>query len=172
MHPQRVALWHLYAHSDESACVLYYPSSVNLEMMSEEENEQLDDRIIETYHLDETFIIQYWTWIKRLVQGDWGYSQVHGEDVLSALLRRLPITVELAIYTMLCFIPLGLISGVQAGANRRGKGNSAFQIRCLHRYLYSSFCYGAGIDVDFLCRNSLVSTATIGDSKLAFRSIR
>jgi peptide/nickel transport system permease protein len=106
---------------------LYYASSVNLEMMSEEENEQLDDRIIETYHLDETFIIQYWTWIKRLVQGDWGYSQVHGEDVLSALLRRLPITVELAIYTMLCFIPLGLISGVQAGANRRGRGDSAFR---------------------------------------------
>jgi peptide/nickel transport system permease protein len=41
-----------------------------------------------------------------------------GEDVLTALIRRTPVTAELTIYSVLLFIPIGLISGVVAGWKR------------------------------------------------------
>ncbi len=111
----------------EMRATLYYPSNVSLEMITVEELQRLNDRIIETYHLNEPYFVQYFTWVSNLVVGDWGYSPVHREDVLPALLRRLPITGELAFYTLIFFIPLGLISGVQAGANWRRNSDNVFR---------------------------------------------
>ena len=56
--------------------------------------------------------IQYAYWIKSLLRGSWGYSPSMNMDVLPALLRRTPATLELTFYSLLIFIPLGLASGV------------------------------------------------------------
>lgn len=105
----------------EVRATLYYPSSVSLELMSAEEVQKLNDRITSTYHLGDPYIVQYWSWVKNLAQGNWGYSPVHREDVLPALLRRVPVTMELGFYSMLLFIPFGLYSGLQAGVHWKGK---------------------------------------------------
>jgi peptide/nickel transport system permease protein len=66
------------------------------------------------------FPVQYGRWIWRLVQGEWGYSPLLRDDVLDLLLQRTPATVELALYSFLLFLPLGLASGALAGW-RRGR---------------------------------------------------
>jgi len=41
-------------------------------------------------------------------------------DAFEALLRRTPVTAELTLYTLLLFIPLGVISGLRAGWRKGG----------------------------------------------------
>ena len=71
--------------------------------------------IMKDHHLDEPYLVQYGYWIGGLFKGDWGYSQSLQEDVLQALLRRTPVTLELGLFSLLAFIPLGIWSGLLAG---------------------------------------------------------
>jgi len=85
------------------------------------------DGYIKQYHLDEPFPIQYYFWIKNLINGDWGYSPSLNESVLPALLRRTPATLELTLYSLLLFIPLGLVSGTLAGWKPLRFGDNLFR---------------------------------------------
>ncbi len=71
--------------------------------------------MIRDHHLDDPFPIQYGYWMGSLLAGTWGYSPTLQDDVLHALLQRTPVTLELALYSLLIFIPLGLGSGLRAG---------------------------------------------------------
>jgi ABC-type dipeptide/oligopeptide/nickel transport system permease component len=90
-------------------------------------SEQLIARYIATYHLAEPYPTQYFYWVKSLVQGTWGYSPIMQEDVLPALVRRTPATLELTLYALLLFIPLGLASGVLAGWRQYGWVDNIFR---------------------------------------------
>src|SRR5512143_96015 len=76
--------------------------------------------VIRDHHLDAPFLIQYGYWLASLFGGTWGYSPTLQENVLPALLRRTPVTLELALYALLVAIPLGLWAGVTAGWKPRG----------------------------------------------------
>ena len=67
------------------------------------------------YHLKDQYLVQYGYWVRDLVTGSWGYSPTLRADVLSELIRRTPATLELAIYSLLLLIPLGLANGLVAG---------------------------------------------------------
>jgi peptide/nickel transport system permease protein len=97
---------------------LYFPQGLNTDRLSNEELERYTNMIIKKYKLDSPFPIQYATWAINLLGGNWGWSPVLGEDVLPALLRRTPVSAELALYSMLAFIPLGLLNGVNAGTKK------------------------------------------------------
>jgi peptide/nickel transport system permease protein len=112
----------------EMRATLYYSSGVNLDRMTDEEIRQMNDRIIERHHLDEPFPVQYGIWAWNLVRGDWGWSAVHREKVLAALMRRSPVTAELALFSLLFFIPLGMISGVRAGARKDSRQDARFRL--------------------------------------------
>ena len=112
----------------EVRATLYYPSGINLDLMTDEEILRLNNGIIKRHHLAESFPFQYGSWAINLLRGDWGYSPLHREDVLTALLRRSPVTAELAFYSMLFFIPLGLISGVRAGVNKNSGIDARFRL--------------------------------------------
>ncbi|MFN2270519.1 MAG: ABC transporter permease [Anaerolineae bacterium] len=74
--------------------------------------------IIREHGLDDPYPVQYVRWLLSLVQGDWGWSPTLSEEVLAALVKRTPVTIELTLYSVLLFIPIGLISGVVAGWKR------------------------------------------------------
>jgi peptide/nickel transport system permease protein len=69
--------------------------------------------------LDQPLVIQYFTYLGNLLQGDLGTSQQSGRPVLTDLLDYVPATLELAIPTMLLAIMisagLGLVAAVQHG---------------------------------------------------------
>lgn len=69
------------------------------------------DNAIEMYGLDDPFPIQYGRWLGNLTQGDWGYSSLLRTEVLTALAIRSPATLELTLYSILIYIPLGLLLG-------------------------------------------------------------
>jgi ABC-type dipeptide/oligopeptide/nickel transport system permease component len=95
----------------EARARLYLPPGKGGERASE----ALINVLIRKYHLDAPFPIQYAYWASSLVHGSWGYSPTLRGEVLPELLRRTPVTLELAIYSLLLLIPLGLASGLMAG---------------------------------------------------------
>jgi ABC-type dipeptide/oligopeptide/nickel transport system permease component len=88
---------------------------------------RLTELSIKKYHLRDPYLVQYGFWVKSLLQGTWGYSPTIHENVLPALLRRTPATAELTLYSVLFFIPLGLVSGVFAGWRQRRAFDNTFR---------------------------------------------
>ncbi|MBN2548541.1 MAG: ABC transporter permease [Anaerolineales bacterium] len=87
-------------------------------MVSEMTREQLYQAAkptIEKHHLEDPFPVQYAYWVVNVFSHGGGYSPTMKGEVFSALLRRTPVTAELTLYSLLLFIPLGVVSGLRAG---------------------------------------------------------
>jgi len=74
------------------------------------------DQVIEKHGLNDPFYIQYVRWMNELLHGNLGYSKTGKGAVLECILRRLPATVEITLYsapvTILVGIYLGVLSAV------------------------------------------------------------
>lgn len=73
------------------------------------------------YHLDEPFLAQYWHWLTNLLHFDFGRSiSVQTDtDVQTLIGDRMAVSVELALYTIVLIVcvgvPLGMIAGIRRG---------------------------------------------------------
>jgi peptide/nickel transport system permease protein len=69
--------------------------------------------------LDEPLSWQYFHWLGGVLAGDFGRSFRTGEPVLSAILQRLPVTLELMLFAQLIALaigtPLGILCAVRNG---------------------------------------------------------
>jgi peptide/nickel transport system permease protein len=69
------------------------------------------------FGLDQPWWVQYGRWVGSLVQGDLGTSWRTGKPVVSLILERLPVTVELTVlavaFAMLLGIPAGIVSATR-----------------------------------------------------------
>lgn len=67
--------------------------------------------------LDQPFLVQYFTWLGRMLRGDMGTSYVTGESVFSAFVAKLPATLLLTflsiVVTILISIPLGILTAIK-----------------------------------------------------------
>ncbi len=81
--------------------------------MTAEDLERLRNR----YGLDDPIYIQYLSWARDLLQGDWGTSFNTGQPVLTMIGERLPTTLLLTGLafgaTVLIAIPVGILSAVR-----------------------------------------------------------
>lgn len=99
--------------------ILQLPSELRAEVympsvrpsITMEERAEMVRKIIERYGLDDPFPVQYVTWVRNLVSGEWGYSPTWQQPVLEGLLRRTPASVELAIAAMIPAVILALTLG-------------------------------------------------------------
>jgi peptide/nickel transport system permease protein len=110
----------------DARATLYFPPRMG--PMTEEQLKRLTEITIKRYHLQDPFLVQYGYWMKSLLTGSWGYSPSMKEEVLPALVSRTPATLELTFYSLLIFIPLGLVSGVIAGWKPYGWRDNLFRI--------------------------------------------
>ena len=75
-------------------------------------------RLEALYGLDKPLYVQYWDWLTRLVQLDFGQSMsADARPVLDKILERLPLTVGMNVIslllTLLLAIPLGILSALR-----------------------------------------------------------
>lgn len=70
--------------------------------------------------LNDPFVVQFYTFITRAVQGDFGISYRLQEPVMKLILSRLPATLELALVSGTVAFVLGVGFGVYTALNRRG----------------------------------------------------
>ncbi len=83
--------------------------------LSDEEVEYSLDHIIEEYGFNESLLNQYKNWAIGLLSGNLGLSNIFGNEVLEIIKSRIPITLELLTYSILFYIPVGIIVGAIAG---------------------------------------------------------
>jgi peptide/nickel transport system permease protein len=109
--------------------LLYLPKKAQLEVpwMSMDDLRQATERYIQEYHLEDPFPVQYAYWVVSVFTHGGGYSPSLEGEVFDALLRRTPVTAELTLYSLLLFIPLGVVSGLRAGWRQGGPLDSRFR---------------------------------------------
>lgn len=93
---------------------LYMPPNTP-RLQTAEARENIVRRIIAENGLDQPYWVQYTRWLVRLLQGDWGYSPSFNTEVSQLIRQRLPVTLELTLYSVLLLLPFSLISGLLAG---------------------------------------------------------
>jgi len=76
--------------------------------VSEEDLEKIREKL----GLNAPLHIQYVTWIKGYVVGDWGDSLFTGRDVFDEFKLKFPVTLELVIFSQVIAILLGLPAGI------------------------------------------------------------
>lgn len=111
----------------ETRAELFMPKNSS-PRMTEEMRQKLLEKIIEKNHLNDPYPVQYAYWLANLAQGNWGYSPVMQENVLDAILLRTPATAELMLFSLLVFIPFGLLSGVVAAAKSNRMPDHTFRL--------------------------------------------
>jgi len=76
--------------------------------------------IIRKYHLDQPAYVQYWDWLVRVAHGDLGWSESARESVADAIQGFFPATLELALYSFVCILGLGIWLGTQSAVHKDG----------------------------------------------------
>jgi peptide/nickel transport system permease protein len=76
------------------------------------------DKIRENLGLDQPFHVQMWRYYAGLVRGDLGTSLLLGKPVLEATLERIPVSLSIAVYSMVLTLLIGLSCGIIAALNR------------------------------------------------------
>jgi peptide/nickel transport system permease protein len=111
----------------EQRAQVYWPRNINPEALSVDQVQKVIERISRERGLNDPFPIQYLNWLGNLVRGEWGWSPNLQVWVLEYLQRRIPVTLELTLFAVLLFIPLGIVSGVLASHYHRGRVDHSFR---------------------------------------------
>ncbi|MCE7988659.1 MAG: ABC transporter permease [Caldilinea sp. CFX5] len=81
------------------------------------QKDEVVKRIRQQYGLDDSFLVQFTKYVQRVMQGDLGVSINGQRDVLRAMVKTFPISLQLglagAVVTALIGIPLGAIAALK-----------------------------------------------------------
>lgn len=116
-------------------------------------NENQVAAIIARYGLDRPFYVQYWNWLVGTVdgatgervggvlRGDLGYSRTGREEVIDVLVRRFPATLELALWSMIPVIGLGIWLGIKAALNHNKPVDQSLRIFAILGWSFPTFVF-------------------------------
>jgi len=89
-------------------------------LAGEDQRPEVIEHYRQKLHLDKPIVVQYGYWMSGVLQGDLGESTRAQLPVRDLILQKLPVTVELALLSMLIAllisIPAGVISAVKRGS--------------------------------------------------------
>jgi peptide/nickel transport system permease protein len=94
------------------------PADPALALAGEERDPTALAEVRAQYGLDQPVPVQYWRWLTEIASGNLGESLRTGISVAETILTRIPVTLELALLSMLVAILLGVGSGVLAAVRR------------------------------------------------------
>lgn len=77
-------------------------------------------QIREELHLDDPFLVRYWSWLSNAVHLDFGNSLYSHQPVATELFDRIPVTISLSLAVFVLVIPLALVLGIIGGLRPGG----------------------------------------------------
>ena len=90
------------------------PGDVSLAILGNSATPEGVARVRLELGLNDPLWLRYMRWLAQTVQGDFGRSYVSGEPVADALVRSLPVSIELMALSLLLSIPLAVPTGLLA----------------------------------------------------------
>lgn len=88
------------------------PGDPAVHLAGEHASVQVLERIREKYHLNDPIYVQYLIWIKMALQGDLGRSIESHELVITEIMDRLPMTLELSLIAIIIASVVGIMAGI------------------------------------------------------------
>lgn len=116
-------------------------------------SEQQLQGVIRRYGLDRPFYEQYWNWlvgrvdsetgqrVGGLLRGDLGFSRTGREPVMDAILRRMPATLELALWAMIPVIGFGIWLGAKAALNHNKPFDQVSRVFAIIGWSFPTFVF-------------------------------
>ncbi|MBX9907251.1 MAG: ABC transporter permease [Beijerinckiaceae bacterium] len=94
------------------------PGDPFLVIAGEERDPEVIARLRAIYRLDDPIFVQFFAWLGQVLQGDFGRSLRTGEPVLGLIAQKLPVTLQLAVASILVAIAIGIPAGILAARNK------------------------------------------------------
>ena len=94
------------------------PGSPALTLAGEDRSPAALAEIVQKFGLDKPLPVQYFNWLGHALQGDFGVSHRTGLSVGETIMDRIPITLELAILSIIVALLIGIPAGVIAAVKR------------------------------------------------------
>ncbi|MGR3660654.1 MAG: ABC transporter permease [Paracoccaceae bacterium] len=94
------------------------------------------------FGIDQPWLVQYWRWFVGLLHGDLGVSVTYGKPVLEMILKRFPLTFELAILSMIIALVTGLPAGIYAATHNERASDLVVRIVAMIGQSTPSFVLG------------------------------
>lgn len=94
------------------------------------------------FGIDQPAPIQYWRWLTGALQGDLGISVTYGRPVMSVILERFPLTLQLALLSMIIALSLGIPAGVLAATRNERPTDVVVRILAMLGQSTPSFVVG------------------------------
>ncbi|SIQ37398.1 peptide/nickel transport system permease protein [Rhizobium sp. RU35A] len=94
------------------------PGDPVLAMAGEERDPAVLELLREKYHLNDPIPVQYVRWLGGVVQGDLGMSLRTNQPVLELIKEKLPVTIQLAIMSMIFAFAIGVPMGILAAVKK------------------------------------------------------
>lgn len=98
--------------------------------------------VTKQFHLDLPYWKQYLLSLKDMLQGDMGNSFFYKRPVADLYAERLGATVQLAVYSLVVFVPLGISLGVMAAIKHRRTADRAIMFGAVVLSTMPGFCLG------------------------------
>jgi peptide/nickel transport system permease protein len=84
--------------------------------------------ILREFGLDKPLVVQYLLWLGNMLQGNFGWSFRTSQPVAALIASRLPITIELALLSVLSVTLVAIPLGVAASVSRSARVRTLVQI--------------------------------------------
>ena len=94
------------------------PGDPAIALAGEEHDAAMVAAIRARYHLDRPLAVQYGIWLGKVLRGDFGESLRNRIPVAELVVSKLPVTVELALCSMLIALLIGLPAGIVSAARK------------------------------------------------------
>ncbi len=104
------------------------PASV---ILGERATPELIEQLRESLGLNEPFYVQYFTFMKNILRGDFGTSIITNESVTTELFRAFATTIELSFFSMIIATVVGISVGVIAAVKQYSIFDNASMIGAL-----------------------------------------
>jgi peptide/nickel transport system permease protein len=107
------------------------------------------ERLIEKHGLNDPALVQYARWITQVFHGNLGWSKTAQKPVMTAILERLPATIELAMYAVLPVIFVAIWLGVLSAVNHNRAIDHFMRFFSITGYSLPTFVFGIFLLVIF-----------------------
>ena len=94
------------------------------------------------FGLDQPVVVQYGRWLAGLFQGNLGISTTYGKPVLEVIIARFPLTIELALLSMVIALAVGIPAGVFAATRNNRPSDLVVRLFAMLGQSTPSFVFG------------------------------
>jgi peptide/nickel transport system permease protein len=98
--------------------------------------------VITKYGLDKPIYVQYWNWLVKVLHGDLGYSKTAQMPVAQAIKTYFPATLELALWSFIPIMVIGIWLGIQAAVHQNSLLDQLARLFSIIGYSFPTFVFG------------------------------